>query len=288
MGYGSGISSRLVTISSLGILLLAVLAPRFSFWQVVLLLPFISIIFVFSIIAAFLTVTILQDNAKLSCLLDRRQKALRGLAFTTTSAWSAVLTRHSWEEGAKGAAGTRFDDILELIKASFVLPWYSRISPSRAFPMAVERVLRHIITDLSKRSETVDWPSVVVSRILPKVRDHLQHYRSIEHLSSTTSRSVSHPALPLPLPANAHPALSPQLHSTAAANSSSIGSHFRSMLERILNCVVSDNERSEVVQIAIREVVLGAIMLPTFDMMCESDFWNRQIDERGGRYLHEQ
>jgi hypothetical protein len=29
-------------------------------------------------------------------------------------------------------------------------------------------------------------------------------------------------------------------------------------------------------------------LMPVFDMLCDSDFWNRQIDERGGRYLHEQ
>jgi hypothetical protein len=38
----------------------------------------------------------------------------------------------------------------------------------------------------------------------------------------------------------------------------------------------------------VREVILGTVMMPVFDMLCDSDFWNRQIDEKGGQYLHEQ
>jgi sorting nexin-25 len=60
------------------------------------------------------------------------------------------------------------------------------------------------------------------------------------------------------------------------------------LLERALESALPENDRSEVVKTMVREVMLGAVMMPVFDMLCDSDFWNRQIDEKGGQYLHEQ
>jgi sorting nexin-25 len=33
--------------------------------------------------------------------------------------------------------------------------------------------------------------------------------------------------------------------------------------------------------------VLGAIIMPVFNMLCDSDFWNRQVSEQGAKLLHE-
>ena len=239
-----------------------------------------------------------------ACRSDRhgtdspRRHGLITLAFTTPSAWSAVLTRQAWEESTDGGRlpnlhrsaskqlNQRLDGIFALIRSSFILPWYTRISPSTSFPNAVEILIRQVLGDVVKRAETVDWSTVLVSRIIPIVTDHVHHFRAVEHLSSTSAAPSPNAALPLPLPANAHTALSEQSHVSSGAPL--VEAHFRSTLGRVFDEALPETERSEVVRTIVKEVGIGAILMPCFDMICESDFWNRQIDEKGGRYLHEQ
>jgi sorting nexin-25 len=175
------------------------------------------------------------------------------------------------------------DRLLDLIQRHFILPWYSRISPSPAFPKGTDTLIRHVIANLVTQGEHVDWSSLLVSRIVPIVRDHLQHYRSVENLASD-----SRTALPLPLPIKAHPALSTPDHSSASGTPPLVEAHLRSQLALLMGRLLPEADRSEVVKLLVREIVLGAVLLPVYEMLCDPDFWNRQIDDRGGRYLHEQ
>ena len=146
--------------------------------------------------------------------------------------------------------------------------------------------MRRLLAAFTRRAEEVDWPTILVSRILPLVKEHLHHYRNVEHL--TSSSIGSSPVLPLPLPNKAHSAILQQAHMPAGTISPSIEAHLRDWLRRILGEAIPTGDRSEVVQTLTREIMLGSALLPTFEMICDSDFWNRQIDEKGGRYLHEQ
>lgn len=166
---------------------------------------------------------------------------------------------------------------LGLVVQHFVIPWYSRISPSPDFPDALEELIQKAIAQGVEKSDKVDWPSFMVSRILPIITDHLRHYRAIEHLS------VAPQPLPLPLPQHPHKALiDPHLAAQA------IEEHFRQTLARILPDLLPKSEHTPVVFTLVQEILLGSVVLPCFQMVCESDFWNRQIDERVGQYLHEQ
>ncbi|KAK8866014.1 hypothetical protein IAR55_001165 [Kwoniella newhampshirensis] len=296
-------SRTTVTVScSVFVLLLGLAFPRSKLIQTVLFTPIYISAALFVAIVAVLASALRSDRLG-SASPDpatRQRHALRRLRFTTPAAWSAVLTRQSWEDhpsafspihpSASPQLNSRLDAVLRLVKVHFILPWYERISPSPAFPYAVEGIIRHAMRDMARRAEAVDWPTVMVSKVLPLVKDHLQHYRSIEHLSSTsTAGSLPNPALPLPLPIKAHPALSDQSHvPSGGAISLSVEAHLRESLARILGDILPEKDQSEVVCIVVREIVLGSALLPVFDMLCESDFWNRQIDERGGRYLYEQ
>lgn len=284
----------------LAVLLVAILLPRLSLLQTILLTPaFISLVLVVTI-GVGLLYAIRREASQSSNELDRKRHALRRFTFTTPSAWSAVLTRQSWEDSPSpswrtpirhlsGPASTlRFNALFDLIKANFILPWYARISPSRAFPDAVEILIRQSLSRTIQRGEDIDWPDILVSRIVPLVTDHLHHFRSIEHLASTSARPASQPNLPLPLPKNAHPALAATTHGHSAGPSPTVEAHLRGLIKRMLKHVLPLHEQTEVVGTIASEVVLGTILMPVFEMLCEGDFWNRQIDERGGRYLHEQ
>lgn len=240
-----------------------------------------------------------RDPYPIATASTRRRHALRSLTFTSPSAWSTVQTQHSWEEAysaglpaseksASPALQARLLGIFALVRTAFILPWFDRISPSSAFPDAVEVLVRKVLTDITTRVEKVDWSAVIVSRILPIVETHLHHYRTVEHLTLTSSGRGPDSLLPLPLPAKAHKALSERVHLPSGVFSPSIEAHLRDWLRKILGHAISDGDRTEVVKTLAREIILGAAVLPTFDMICDSDFWNRQIDEKGGRYLHEQ
>lgn len=224
---------------------------------------------------------------------------LHTLVFTTPSAWSALLVKQSWEEDATASRGPplllaaeytvriALDRFLELVQRHFISPWYSRISPSRAFPNSTDILIRQVIANCVKQGDGIDWSGLLVSRIVPTVRDHLQHYRSVEHLATHSTEKIS---LALPLPENAHPSLSAQSHTGPGGSGTMalIEGHLRQHLDTVMERVLPETDRSEVVKVLVREIVLGAVLMPIFDMLCDGDFWNRQIDDRGGRYLHEQ
>ncbi|BEI83708.1 hypothetical protein CcaverHIS002_0403120 [Cutaneotrichosporon cavernicola] len=182
------------------------------------------------------------------------------------------------------AVAARLDAILGLIRTFYVLPWYTKISPSRAFPDAVESIIRHALGSAAKQAQDVDWPSVVTARVLPLVTEHFQHFRSVEHLAAPPSSPDK--GLPLPLPTHAHPALTPR-NVSPDADIPAIEAHLRGHVQRALLVLLPEKERTDVVAIMVREIVLGAIIMPVFNMLCDSDFWNRQISEQGAKLLHE-
>lgn len=287
--------TRQAIIASSMILASALIFPRFSFIRAMVFgLAVLVVTLGFIVVSAIKT--ILRREA--SELRRGVPPILRSLTFTTPSAWSAVLTRQTWEEQSNHrneptllthspeAVRAALDNLLRLIQRHFILPWYARISPSPAFPNSTDNLIRHVLVNLIKQGESVDWSSILVSRMTPIVKDHLQNYRLVEYLAPS-SQDVKN-ALPLPLPTKAHPALSSQDHTSLSGTSPLVEVHLRDQVERIVNQVLPDSDRSEVVKVLVREIVLGAVLLPVFDMLCDPDFWNRQIDDRGGRYLHEQ
>jgi sorting nexin-25 len=282
------------------VLLVAVTLPRLTFLQTILFTPaFVSlaIVTVFGVIVHYVTQ---REGTQNPLALGRERHALRRFAFTTFSAWSAVLTRQSWEESpspswripirhfASSISTSRFNKLFDLIKVHFIIPWYARISPSRAFPDAVEVLIRQCLSKTIQLGEEVDWPDVLVSRIVPLVTDHLHHFRSIEHLASTSAKQSTQTHLPLPLPKKSHPALTSASHGHSPGQSPAIEAHLRGLVKRMLKHILPQHEQTAVVSGIASEVVLGTILGPVVEMLCDGDFWNRQIDERGGRYLHEQ
>ncbi|WWC58463.1 uncharacterized protein I303_101005 [Kwoniella dejecticola CBS 10117] len=284
---------------SLVVLAFSLIFPRFKILQTLLFTPMHISSAVCLSISYVLWLTVRSDrrvSPKATQPVARTKHALRQLRFTTPAAWSAVLTRQAWEENVlayppmNGDASTSLNDrlnsFLRLIRLHFILPWYGRISASPAFSHSVEGLLRHVIGDITGRAENVDWPDMMVHKVLPIISDHVQHYRSVEHLASTSAAATPNPALPLPLPRKSHPALSHH-PLTAAGTSPSIAAHLRGTLARIVERVIPQQDQSEVVSTIVREIALGAVLLPVFEMLCDPDFWNRQIDEKGGRYLRE-
>lgn len=232
-------------------------------------------------------------------LARHRRRAVRQLSLATPSAWSAMLVRQEWEESPSGSRSrtapalrplpgrviAKLESLLGLIRSSFILPWYSRISPSAALPNAVDDLVLRTLANVAQAGEPVDWSRLVMSRVLPIFKDHLQHYRTVEHLVAN-SAAPSAVDSPLPLPRNAHPALSDSVLGVESP-SPAVESHLRSMVSRLITIALPAEDQSAIVTIIVRELLLGSVLLPIFDMLCDGDFWNRTIEEKGGKYLQE-
>jgi sorting nexin-25 len=289
---------RTIARLSGAVLLLALIFPRLG---TILSLPLVYLSFLSTVfILTLLTLAIRSDTADRVHSRARHYHALGPLAFSPGSSRSAVQARQAREPSAilhtslqiplssSKALNDNIDALFKLIRESFIIPWYSKISPSSTVPDQIERLARQVVEDMVGKVEQVDWSSVMVHKILPLLTDHIHHYRSIEHLASTSSAPSSDTALPLPLPSKAHPALAQQEHLPARSPTPAIEAHLRDMVQMLLERTMPKTEKVDVVQTIVRETLLGAVVLPIFDMVCDSDFWNRQIDEKGGRYLHEQ
>lgn len=254
-----------------------------------------TFLFVLSGLGAVAAAAYLEQRVESPSLTERQALATRPFVFATDEAWPQYEQKrredndaepkyppvHGFEEPKVAA---RLDAVLRLIRGSFILPWFSEISRAPAFPNKVEGVVRHALGEVAHRIEVIDWPNLGVARILPIVTEHIAHYRSIEHLAGSIGTSD---ALPLPLPKDAHPAFTQHTHTSAESNIPSIEAHLRKHVERIVAAVLPEQERTAVVHTIVREIVLGAILMPMFNLLSEPDFWNRQINEQGGKYLHQ-
>ncbi|ODO07280.1 hypothetical protein L198_00859 [Cryptococcus wingfieldii CBS 7118] len=269
--------------AALAVLLLAIFAGL-RLLQAILLAPVFLSSFGFFVLGGLVYYAIQSDRESQPSPASRQRRAIRPLRFTQSAAWAATLdgnptdsTHPPIHPDASPELNNIWNRFLGLIIQHFVLPWYDRISPSPAFPYAVDGVIRDAVQEVIRRAEVVDWPSVMVSKVLPVLTNHLQHYRSVEHHTATS------PLLPLPLPNRPHKAFSdPHLSSSA------IEEHLRQTLSRIVSQAVPEKDQTPVSMTIVREILLGAVVTPMLTMICEADFWNRQIDEHVGKYLHEQ
>lgn len=168
------------------------------------------------------------------------------------------------------------------ITTTFVLPWYSLLSPSPAFPTALEATLLDVSITLARRFERTNIPELCASRLLPKITNHFDEYRKLEHLLNPLSR---HPTA-APDPAtilqshhkHIHPALPP---STLSNPLPSIEVYLRArIVDPLLKILLPPEERTDVVLALAREIITCSILLPLVDMLSEPDFWNQYISDK--------
>lgn len=186
------------------------------------------------------------------------------------------------------------------VKSDFVLPWYSRISPSSSFPDALERSILHCVDAASLRLSHVNAAELCASRILPKMTKHFDEYRKLEHLLHSTERSSTSTGSPINLSARQgsvpplanniagvlqshHKHLHPALPATALANPMpSVEAYLRSrVVEPLLKVLLPEKDaQSPAVLAMAREITTCSILMPLVDMMSEPDFWNQLIDDK--------
>lgn len=250
-------------------------------------------------------IALLFSNVLIGLLLDRSSLATtetktfvaRPLAFSTPAAWQAALTRSHWSfrsphllppllpelPGMSGA----LNDFMILIVRDFVLTWYTGISSSPSFPTAVSYTLHGTLSNLLTRVASLDIPDLIVYRILPRITAHVEQFRQSEtalrgaglerHLTQSDELDILLAGRYAANGGKLHPAIS---NLSTMSTRQSEEAHLRSLIGKALPLLMPPSEAtSPAVLNATREIVACAVSAPAIDVLADSDFWNRLIDD---------
>ncbi|KAI5997955.1 PhoX domain-containing protein [Pisolithus albus] len=231
--------------------------------------------------------------------------AARPLAFSTPAAWQAVLIRSQWTHGSSQSpppplsnmpvVSALLNEVITFIVRDFVLSWYEDISSSPSFPAAVSTTLHKSMDQLLERVRAVDFPSLIVKRILPQITAHIEQFRLSEvalrgaglerHLTQSEELDMLLASKYASQDARLHPAVD-NLSSTFTKQNEE--SHLRGVVDRILPQILPEQDaQSNVLRIIVREIVACATLYPIMDMIADPDFWNRTIDQVAGAVIHQ-
>lgn len=261
-----------------------------------LLAPFFVVLVVISSLLAYFYLAFRLDSKALAPGKPLSHAA-RPLAFSTPAAWQAVLIRSQWSHKSPQSlpslcpdmpvVSSSLNEIMILIVRDFVLSWYKDISSSPSFPTAVSMTLHAALEQLVQRAGTLDVPSLLVKRILPKVTSHIEQFRQSEvalrgaglerHLTQSEELDMLLASRYVGKGERLHPAVD-NLSSTFTKQNEEM--HLRSIVDRILPYILPENEaRSRILKTVIRELVACTVLYPIMDMVTDPDFWNRTIEQ---------
>lgn len=225
------------------------------------------------------------------------QNAARPFAFSTPAAWQAVLTRSQWSQNTPKTLPPLYPDSHEISDAlndivtmairDFVSSWYSDISESPAFPIAVSSIIHSSLQQINQRAAAIDLSALVVKRILPKVTAHIEQFRQSEVAlrgAGLERRLTQSEELDLLLASRyvsktikLHPAIE-NLSTTFTRQTEEM--HLRQLVDRALPFILPSKERnSKALCIVIREIVTCSVLFPVVEMVADPDFWNKMIDQ---------
>lgn len=221
----------------------------------------------------------------------------RPLAFSTPAAWQAVVTRSLWSTQSPQnlppltpsypVLSSSLNEILIMIVRDFVLEWYKKLSSSPSFPTAVSATLHGTMDNLLDRVTTLDLPSFIVHRVLPKVTAHVEQFRESEialrgaglerHLTESEELDLLLAGRYAGPRGKLHPAVE---NLASAVTKQSEEAHLRGLIDRALPHVLPpEAAASKAVRIMVREIMTCAVLGPVMDLLADPDFWNRAIDQ---------
>lgn len=261
-----------------------------------LLAPFFVFVVAISSLLAYFYLAVKLDS-KVLAPRSPLSHAARPLAFSTPAAWQAVLIRSEWSHKSPQSlpslcpdmpmVSSNLNEIMVLVVRDFVLSWYKDISTSPSFPTAVSTTLHATLEQLLQRTATLDVPSLLVKRILPKITAHIEQFRQSEvalrgaglerHLTQSEELDLLLASGYVGKGEKLHPAVD-NLSSTFTKQNEEM--HLRGIVDRVLPLILPEKEaRSKILRTVIREVVACTVLYPIMDMITDPDFWNRTIEQ---------
>jgi sorting nexin-25 len=297
MHPSSQISTTIVVLVAALAILIPVVARVVSSPLLVLLIsPFLLLLFAAVFAISYVFLGHLLDSKRPS-QRNVLKSAARPFVFSTPAAWQAAMTRSKWSHKAPESlpplypenltVSSALNDVIAMILRDFVMSWYSELSTSPSFPTAMSTLIRASLERLIQRASTIDIPVLVVKRILPKVTAHIDKFRESEIAlrgAGLERRLTQSEELDLLLASRysskggekLHPAID-NLSTTFTKQTEEM--HLKLLIEKALPFILPEAEtKSQVLNIAAREIVACAILYPVMDILADPDFWNQVID----------
>lgn len=253
------------------------------------------------------------------------------LSIATPSGLEAARIRKQWQASKSHQrfqlapnslkVSAALDRLIDIILDNYLNSWYKIvISPSdTSFPDAVNRTIRDVLVEIRERLAEVDWASLGVTTLVPKITSHLELFTEAQQTLLSATNGAGNAAgqggfpegqgrnkqkSPSAVPAGEeldlllsekyaalldgkglHPAVS-----GASFNSRpSEEKHLRFLVERILAVVMPKREAdSKAVNVMTMEIVACAVIRPIIEAISDPDLWNRMLDEKAGAAIREQ
>ena len=225
------------------------------------------------------------------------QHAARPFYFSTPAAWEAVTTRSHWSQNTPQSFPALYPDypqlsdilneIISMVIRDFVNNWYSQVSNSPAFPLAVDSIIRFSLEQTVSRASSIDIPSLIVKRILPKLTAHIDQFRESELAlrgAGLERRLTQSEELDLLL-ANRYASKGGKLHQAVENLSTTFTrqteeAHIRQLVDKALPFILPPKEqKSKTLRIVVREILACSVVYPVIEMVTDPDFWNKTIDQ---------
>jgi len=290
-------SKRIVVAVGVVAVVLPVVSRIFSSpFSLLLLSPLILSVFVLSSFLLYVYLGWYLDSQRTQ-VPNYLHQAARPFYFSTPAAWEAVMTRSQWSQNTPQSFPPLYpdfpdvsdvlNDIISMIIRDFVNNWYSQLSSSPAFPLAVDSIIRFSLEQTIIRASSIDLPSLIVKRILPKVTAHIDQFRASEVAlrgAGLERRLTQSEELDLLL-ASRYASKGGKLHQAVENLSTTFTrqteeAHIRQLVDKALPFILPPKEaRSKTLRIAIREIVACSVLYPVIEMVTDPDFWNKTIDQ---------
>ena len=175
------------------------------------------------------------------------------------------------------------DTLLDWLLRDLVTSWYSNITRSPNFVNEIDHALRTALVGIRDRAHGIDVVELAVSRIVPRVTNHLKDFYDAERVirGKDLNRDVTESEeLDLAIArkyrdGNLHPAASLAYSDMILVQQE----YLRKIVTRLLPEILPERMiRSRAVSLFIKEIVSCAVLAPLMQILSDSDTWNQLME----------
>ncbi|KAG0241286.1 Intermediate filament protein [Mortierella sp. GBA43] len=226
---------------------------------------------------------------------------LRPAKFTRPAAWSAIEKQRRQEQAAKyrmPIADTMpqfseaVDTLIELILRDYIAGWMRAITPEVVLQQRLEEILRVVLIRLKTRVMDLDLTQLLVTKLVPKVTEHVDDFRKAEIAlrGNTLERSLTETdELDLLVASKFRGGKLHKALSTSISTQTTEEAYLRNVVQTVLPTLLPKSEvQSEILRHLLREILVCAILRPVMDLLSDPDYWNQNVDYYIGNAIREQ
>lgn len=186
---------------------------------------------------------------------------------------------------------TSIDQLIEYVMRDFVLGWYKSISQDPSFPAHVDGTIRQALLLLMLRMRDIDWPELLVAKMLPIITDHFKNFVAAE--TAVRERSLGHNLTDhkefqfAVASQYCHGRLHPSIALKQYRYSEHRKSWLRNLVDKFIPSLLGSSASSTVVSHLSRDILACSVLFPVLNMFSDADFWNQMIVNTAGPTLQD-